>query len=128
MKVLVTESCLTLFDPVNSSPQGSSIHGILQVRILEWDSLSRLQGIFPTQEANSGLLHCRQILYHLYPLQMCHSLQITTCSLTQMLHPLGHLWWLHYICMTGYIFSHWQLNSISISLPFPLLLYRQSSL
>ena len=28
-------------------------------------SLSLLQGIFPTQELNRGLLHCRQILYHL---------------------------------------------------------------
>ena len=29
------------------------------------DSLSLLQGIFPTQESNPGLLHCRQILYWL---------------------------------------------------------------
>ena len=29
------------------------------------DSLSLLQGIFPTQESNRGLLHCRQILYQL---------------------------------------------------------------
>ena len=29
------------------------------------DSLSLLQGIFPTQESNQGLLHCRQILYQL---------------------------------------------------------------
>ena len=28
-------------------------------------SLSLLQGIFPTQEFNQGLLHCRQILYQL---------------------------------------------------------------
>ena len=28
-------------------------------------SHSLLQGIFPTQESNPGLLHCRQILYHL---------------------------------------------------------------
>ena len=28
-------------------------------------SLSLLQGIFPTQGLNPGLLHCRQILYHL---------------------------------------------------------------
>ena len=28
-------------------------------------SRSRLQGIFPTQESNPGLLHCRQILYYL---------------------------------------------------------------
>ena len=28
-------------------------------------SLSLLQGIFPTQELNQGLLHCRQFLYQL---------------------------------------------------------------
>ena len=39
------------------------VHGIPQVKIL--DSLSLLQGIFPTQGLNAGLLHCRQILYQL---------------------------------------------------------------
>ena len=29
------------------------------------DSLSLLQGIFPTQESNRGLLHCRRILQQL---------------------------------------------------------------
>jgi len=29
------------------------------------DSYSPLQGVFTTQESNPGLLHCRQILYHL---------------------------------------------------------------
>ena len=28
--------CLTLFDPMDCSPPGSSVHGILQARILEW--------------------------------------------------------------------------------------------
>ena len=36
--------------------------GILQARILEWITYSLLQGIFPTQESNRGLLHRRQIL------------------------------------------------------------------
>jgi len=36
MCVLVTQSCLTLCDPMDCSPLGSSVHGILQVRILEW--------------------------------------------------------------------------------------------
>ena len=86
---------------------GSSVHGILQTRIMEWvscpspgglpdqgtepvsleppaltgrfftpklpgkpkntgvGSLSLLQWIFPTQESNQGLLHCRRILYQL---------------------------------------------------------------
>ena len=36
MKVLVAQSCLTLCDPIDCGPPGSSIHGILQARILVW--------------------------------------------------------------------------------------------
>ena len=32
----VTESCLTFCDPMDCSLPGSSVHGILQARILEW--------------------------------------------------------------------------------------------
>ena len=34
--VKVAQSCLTLCDPMDCSPPGSSVHGILQARILEW--------------------------------------------------------------------------------------------
>ena len=34
--VLVNQSCLTLCDPMDSSLPGSSVHGILQARILDW--------------------------------------------------------------------------------------------
>ena len=33
---LVTHSCPTLCNPMDYSPSGSSVHGILQARILEW--------------------------------------------------------------------------------------------
>ena len=33
---LVAQSCPTLFNPMDCSPPGSSVHGILQARILEW--------------------------------------------------------------------------------------------
>ena len=36
MKVLVTQSCPTLCDPVDCSPSDSSVHGIIQAKILEW--------------------------------------------------------------------------------------------
>ena len=35
-KVLVAWSSLTLCDPMDCNPPGSSVHGILQARILEW--------------------------------------------------------------------------------------------
>ena len=57
-KVKVTQSCLTLFNPMdcpwNSLGQNSGV-----------GSLSLLQGIFPTQGLNPGLLDCRRLLYQL---------------------------------------------------------------
>ena len=58
----VAQSCLTLCNPMDCSPPGSSIHGILQARILEWVAISFSRGIFPTQGSNPGLPHCRQTL------------------------------------------------------------------
>ena len=36
VQVLVTQSCLTLCNSMDRSPPGSTVHGILQARILEW--------------------------------------------------------------------------------------------
>ena len=40
----VAQSCLTLCDPVDYSPTVSSIHGVLQARILEWVAISSSRG------------------------------------------------------------------------------------
>ena len=52
--MLVAQSCPTLCDPTDCSLPGSSVHGILQARILEWVPIPS-QGIFPTQGLNPGL-------------------------------------------------------------------------
>ena len=52
--------CLTLCDPMDCSPPGSSVHGILQARILERVCHVLLQEIFPTQ----GLKPCLLCLLH----------------------------------------------------------------
>ena len=44
----VVPSCPTLCDPVACSPPGSSVHGVLQARTLEWAAVFPLQGNFPT--------------------------------------------------------------------------------
>ena len=36
----VTQSCLTLSNPMDCSPQGSSVHGIFQARVLEWGAIA----------------------------------------------------------------------------------------
>ena len=60
---LVTKPCPTLLDPVDGGPPGSSVHGILQARMLERVS-SSFSGDLPNQGSNPGLLHCRWVLYH----------------------------------------------------------------
>ena len=40
MKSEVTQSCLTLSDPMDCSLPGSSVHGIFQARVLEWVAIS----------------------------------------------------------------------------------------
>ena len=60
---LVAQSFPTHCDPRDCSPPGSSVHGVLQARILEWVAL--LQEMFPTQGLNPSHPHCRWILYHL---------------------------------------------------------------
>ena len=44
MCVLVTQSCLTLCDLIDCSPQGSSVLWILQARILEWVAIPFFRG------------------------------------------------------------------------------------
>ena len=50
---------------MDCSLPGCSVHGDSPGTNTGMGSLSLLQGIFPTQGSNPGLLHCRQILYHL---------------------------------------------------------------
>ena len=42
--------CITLSDPMDCSPPGSSVHGILQARILEWVALSPSRGSSPPRD------------------------------------------------------------------------------
>ena len=44
VKVLVSPSCPTLYDPTDCSLPGSSVHEILQARILEWITIPFSRG------------------------------------------------------------------------------------
>ena len=49
------QSCPTLCDPVDSSPPGSSVPGILQARILEWVAISFSHISIPSLKLDSSL-------------------------------------------------------------------------
>ena len=50
------QSSLTLFDPMDCSPPGSSVHGILQARILEWVAMPSSRG--SSQPRNQNFVSC----------------------------------------------------------------------
>ena len=58
-------SRVRLCDPKDCSPPGFSVHGDSPGKNTGVSSHALLQGIFPTQGSNPGLLHGRWILYHL---------------------------------------------------------------
>ena len=60
MYCLVAKLCLTLGDPMNCSPPGSSVHGISQARTLGWAAIPSSRGL-----PHPGI--GRQVLYHLIP-------------------------------------------------------------
>ena len=65
VKVDIAQLCSTLCDPMDCSLPDSSVHGILQARILEWVAILFSKGLSLTQGSNLGFLHYRLALYHL---------------------------------------------------------------
>ena len=61
---LVAKSCLTLCDPMDCSPPGSSVCGILQARILEWVAIPSSRGSSWPRDQTQVSCFGRQILYH----------------------------------------------------------------
>ena len=50
VKALAAQSCQTLSDLKNCSPPGSSVHGILRPRILEWAAMPFSRGYFQPRD------------------------------------------------------------------------------
>ena len=63
----VAQLCLSLCDPVDCSPPGSAVHGILQARILEWAAMPSSRGSSqPRDRTHVSHVSCagRRVLYH----------------------------------------------------------------
>ena len=65
MLCLVAQSCPTLWDPIECSLPGTSVHSASTGNNTGVGHHALLQGIFPTQGSILGLPHCMRILYHL---------------------------------------------------------------
>ena len=102
---LVAQSCLTLCNSMDCSPPGSSVHGDSPSKSIGVGCHALLQGIFPTQASNSGLLHCKWILY-------CLSYQESPRILKWVVYPFSResSWlrnWTGVSCIAGRFFTSW---------------------
>ena len=63
-------SCLTLHNPMDCSPPGSSVHGILQTRILEWVAMPSSRSFQSRDQTHISYVSLigRWVLYHLHHL------------------------------------------------------------
>ena len=59
------QSCLTLCNSMDCSPSGSSVHGIIQVRILEWVLMTSSRGSSPPSDRSHISCIGKRVLYHL---------------------------------------------------------------
>ena len=76
---------------MNCSPPGSSVHGILQARTLEWVAISSSRGIFPTQGSNPHLLPLLHWQVGSLPLATPgKSLGDMLCDYNYRLSPISH--------------------------------------
>ena len=75
----VTQSCLTLSDPMDRSlPAGSSVHGIFQARVLEWGAIAfSVSSLTTTQNSTRG----RYLKIHFY---LYFLVEITILSLPRL--------------------------------------------
>ena len=82
----VAKSCPTLCDTVDCSPTGSSVHGTLQARILQWAAIASSRGVPDPGMEPSSLISCagRQGLYPRLPVVMV--LGVKNPHLLHLLH------------------------------------------
>ena len=69
---LVTQSCLTLCNPMDSSPPGSSVHRYSLGENTRVGCYALLQWTFPIQGSNPGLPHCRWIFFFFFFYHLSH--------------------------------------------------------
>ena len=70
----VTQSCLTLHDPMDCSLPGSSVHGIFQARVLEWVAISFSVDLLLVANSYRALDALASILFNFFMQYISHEL------------------------------------------------------
>ena len=113
---IVSQLCPTLFDPMDCSPPGTSIHGDSPGKNTELGCHALLQRILPTQGSNPGFLHCIQILLLSEPPRKPKILEWVASSFSRASSQPRN--WNMVFCIAGGFFTCWatrEANIFSIS-------------
>ena len=107
------QSCLTLCDPMDCSPPGSSVHGILQARILEGVAISSSRGSSQSRDRTCvSYVSCigRQVLYHYHHLGSPYisPFPLEPPSPSTLSHRSGLLQSLSLSCLHVIFLSYWK--------------------
>ena len=110
----VAQSRPTLYEPMDCSPPGSSLHGDSPDKNTGMGCHALLQGIFPTWGSNPDLPHYRLILYHL-------SHQGSSKILERVAYPFSRGTsqprnWTRVSCISGRFFTSWATREILLIL------------
>ena len=106
----VTQSFPTLWDPMDCSPPGSSVHGDSPGKNTGVCCHILLQGIFPTQVSNPGFPHCRQILYQFSHKGSPRILEWAAYSFSRGSSPPRN--WTGVACIAGGFFTSWATREV----------------
>ena len=100
------------FDPMDCSPPGSSVQRDSPDKNTGVSCHTLLQGIFPTQGSNPGLLHCRWILYHLshqgspdYEFPCCSKENVVMVDYGKQRRLQGRFWKINSISIDTFLYS-----------------------
>ena len=87
ISMLVTQFCLTLCNPMDYSPPGSSVHGIFQARILKWVAIPFSRGFSQTRAWTQ--VSCIADMKHLCQAVNCFQFSSITQSCPTLCDPMN---------------------------------------
>ena len=118
MSAKLLESCLTLCNPMDQSPPGSSVHGILQPRILEWVAMPSSRGSsWPRDWTQVSCISCiAGEFFHRWASQgspqhstiPLKSIQVVAYTNSSFLYTAMQysIVWIYHICLTIYLLKN----------------------
>ena len=121
------QSCLTLCNTMDCSLSGSSVHGILQARILEWVAIPSSRGSFQSTvepvSFMSPALAGGFFKPHPHTHTMIHADGILPCQKNRPVFVLYHVVWLYKLWLQDIVLNttHSHYSTVRFSSPYPVL-------